>query len=105
MAEILKNTTGTTEKCLIVSLVSEWMCVLMYEQPCNADCCLVSSVARSVSTHLPSAYVFLVFCSNTHCALVVALPEKRKYHSAWLLEKLNSCTSASPNTHAWEQQE
>ena len=27
------NTTGTTEKCLIVSSVSEWMGVLTYEQP------------------------------------------------------------------------
>ena len=28
-----KNTTSTTEERLIVSSVSEWMCVLMYEQP------------------------------------------------------------------------
>ena len=32
-AKMLKYTTGTTEKCLIVSSVSEWMGVLMYEQP------------------------------------------------------------------------
>ena len=32
-AKMLKNTTGTTKKCLIVSSVSEWMGVLMYEQP------------------------------------------------------------------------
>ena len=48
-----KNTTGTTEKCLIVSSVSVWMCVLMYEQPCNVKCCLGSLVARSVSTLHP----------------------------------------------------
>ena len=27
------NTTSTTEKCFIVSSVSEWMGVLIYEQP------------------------------------------------------------------------
>ena len=31
--------------------------------------------------------------------------EKRKYHSVWLQETGNSCTSVFPNTHAWEQQE
>ena len=43
------NTTSTIEKCLIVSLVSEWMCVLVYEQPCNVEYCLVSLVAQSVN--------------------------------------------------------
>ena len=32
-AKILKNTTCTNEKYFIVSTVSEWMGVLMYEQP------------------------------------------------------------------------
>ena len=31
--------------------------------------------------------------------------EMRKYHSVWLLETGNSCTSVFPNTHAWKQQE
>ena len=31
--KIFLNTTGTTEKYLIVSSVSEWMGVLLYEQP------------------------------------------------------------------------
>ena len=51
-----ENTTSTTEKCLLVSSVSEWMCVLMYEQPCNVECYLVSLVARSVNAlHLIQA--------------------------------------------------
>ena len=29
----------------------------------------------------------------------------KKYHSVWLEETGNSCTSVFPNTHAWEQQE
>ena len=49
--------TGTTEKCLIVSSVSEWMCVIVYEQPCNVECCLVSLVARSFNAlHLMQSY-------------------------------------------------
>ena len=57
-AKIKKNTTGTTEKCLIVSSVSEWMCLLMYKQPCNVECCLVSLVAPSVSApHLVQEYI------------------------------------------------
>ena len=60
------NTTGTTEKCLIVSSVPEWMCVLMYEQPCNIECCLASVVARSVSAlHLLQAlHTWRVFESH-----------------------------------------
>ena len=56
-ANFFLNTTGTTEKCLIVSSVLKWMCVLMYEQPCNVECCLVSLLAQSVNTlHLMQAY-------------------------------------------------
>ena len=56
-AKKILNTTGTTEICLIVSSVSEWMCVLMYEQPCNVESYLVSLVAGSVNAlHLMQAY-------------------------------------------------
>ena len=55
-ANFFLNTTSTTEKCLNVSSVSEWMSVLMYQQPCNVECCLVSLVARFVSAlHLMKA--------------------------------------------------
>ena len=55
-AKCFKNTTGTTEKCLNVSSVLELMCVLMYEQPCNVECCLVSLVALLVNAlHLMQA--------------------------------------------------
>ena len=71
----VKNTKGTTKKCLIVSSVSEWMCVLMYEQPCNVECCLVSLVAQSAGAlHLMQAlhtwrvfesHVFMKGCLRT----------------------------------------
>ena len=48
---------------------------------------------------------FKFFARNTQCALVVALSENSKYHSVWLQEIGNSCTSVFPNTRAWEQQE
>ena len=35
-AIFFKNTTGTTEKYLIVSSVSEWMGVFMYEKPMSS---------------------------------------------------------------------
>ena len=53
------------------------------------------------------------FVPNTHCALVVALSEKNKYHSYGyrksgiiiLQHVFSISTSVFPNTRAWEQQE
>ena len=53
-----------------------------------------------------SASVFLPYLAGfSVCTCIFALSEKRKYHSVWLLEIRNSCTSVFPNTCAFEQQE
>ena len=46
--------------------------------------------------------------NSVRWAFLYSLAPKRemsKYHSVWLWETGNSCTSIFPNTHAWEQQE
>ena len=37
--------------------------------------------------------------------LFIFQSEKRTYHSVWVSEIGDSCTSVFPNIHAWEQQE
>ena len=76
----------------------------------DASCALIERHATKASRYYAVRLVSLVWFDFDRRSFgpsywLFRLAKKGRYHSVWLLETGNSCTSVFPNSHAWEQQE